>query len=119
MRLIGIFFVTAKSNSNDFIFAHEELGVWECFAEGLEVIGAHVIEGEDVEVFELVKEGVDLVDDELLVLAHLGLYLSQRHYLVLLCERHQQSNIILLRTTEIGSYEQDTPKGLSLKNGMF
>jgi hypothetical protein len=37
---------------------------------------------------------VHLVDNELFVLAHLGLHLCQRDQLVLLGERHQQSILL-------------------------
>ena len=94
VRSVRSFFILSESNTDNFILSHKELGVGEGFAEGLEIIGAHIVEGENVEVLELVEEGVHLVDNELFVLAHLGLHLCQRDHFILLGERHQQSILL-------------------------
>ncbi len=94
IRFIRGLLIMSECNCDDFIFAHEKLGISECFAEGFEVVGAHVVKGEHIEELVLVEEGMHLVHNELFVFAHLGLHFSQRHYLVLLCDGHQQSIII-------------------------
>jgi len=88
---VRCFFIVAESDTDDFVLSHEEFGIGECFSEWLEIVGAHIVEGEDVEVLELVEEAVHLLDDELFVLSHFGLDLGERDHLVLLGERHQQS----------------------------
>lgn len=88
VRLMCVFFIISKSNSYDFVFAHEELRVGKGVLQTLEVIGTHVVKGEHVEVLILPEEGVHLLHDEFFMLTSLGLNLgvktSEKYGLMLL-----------------------------------
>ena len=88
--LMCVFFFVSEGDSDHFVFAHEELGVGKGVLQALEVVGAHVVEGEHIEIPVLLEEGVHLLHDEFFMLTRLGLYLGQGDELVLLSERHQQ-----------------------------
>ena len=87
---VAILLIGPESNSHDLVLSHEELGVGKGLAQRFEVVGRHVVEGQDVDVFEATHEGMHLVDDELFVLSGLGGHLGQRNHFVLLGLRHQQ-----------------------------
>ena len=85
-----VFFIVSESYSDHLVFSHEELGVGEGVLQTLEVVGAHVVEGEHIEVPELFEEVMHLLHDEFFMLTRLGLNLGQGDELVFLSERHQQ-----------------------------
>lgn len=93
VRFIRIFLLSSKCYSDDFVFSHEEFRVRLALPEVFEVIGGHVIEGEDVKVFETSEEGVDFVDDEFFVLSGFGLDLGKGNEFVSFGLGHQQLNI--------------------------
>lgn len=88
--LEGILLISAEGDADNFVLAHQEFGVSEGLPEILEVIGAHVFEGENVEILVFGHEVVNLIHDELLVLSHLGLHLGQRNNFISFGFRHQQ-----------------------------
>jgi hypothetical protein len=90
VRFVGVLLSIAERHSNYLVFTHQELGIGKSLSERLEVIGAHVLIGEDVEVLILGEEAVHPLDDELLVLAQFWLHTSKRDHLVSLGFRHQQ-----------------------------
>lgn len=90
MWLKAVVFVSPECDSEDSIFSHHELAVGEFFLESLEVVGRHVIKGEDVEELVLGHEGVNFIDKEFLVLSFLGFGLGEGDELVTLSFRHQQ-----------------------------
>jgi hypothetical protein len=75
--LEAVILIGTEGDSEDAIFAHHELAVGEFLFESLEVVGGHVVEGEDVEELILGHEGVYAIDDELLVFSFLGFGLGQ------------------------------------------
>jgi hypothetical protein len=86
----GVVLVSTEGEFKHAVFAHHELALGEFFFQSLKVVGGHVVPGQNVQVLELGHEGVDFVDDELLVFPLLGLDLGQGHQLVSFCLRHQQ-----------------------------
>ena len=90
VRFVAIFLVGAKGHSHNFILSHEKFGIGEGLSQRLEVVGGHVIEGEDVDVLEPSHKGMHLIDDKLFVLPGFGGHLGEGNYFVLLRLRHQQ-----------------------------
>lgn len=90
IRFESAFFISAQRNSYNFIFAHEEFGVSECLSERLEVVGAHVIEGENVEILELFEEVVHLIDYELFVFSEFWFDFGEGDQFISLSFGHQQ-----------------------------
>lgn len=88
--LEGVFLISSKSNSNDLVLSHKELGVSEGLSEIFEVIGAHIVEGKNVQIPVFLHKVVDLIDDELFVLSNFGLDLGQRNHFIFLGKWHQQ-----------------------------
>lgn len=84
------FLVGAECNSNNFIFAHKEFGVCECLSEWLEVVGAHVVEGENVEILKLFEEAVHLIDYELFVFSEFWFDFGEGDQFISLGFGHQQ-----------------------------
>ena len=88
--LEGILFISAEGDSDNFVLAHQEFGVSEAFPKILEVIGAHVFEGENVEVFVAFEEVVDFIDYELFVVPHFGFDFGEGNDFISFGLWHQQ-----------------------------
>jgi hypothetical protein len=72
MRLKAGLFISTEGDSQNSIFTHHELAVSKLFLEAFEVIGRHVVEGEDVEELILGHESLSSFNDKLFVLSGFG-----------------------------------------------
>lgn len=88
--LVGILLISSERHSNDFVLSHKELGVSQGLSERFEVIGAHIVEGKDVQIPVFLQKVVDLIDDELFMLSNFGLDLGQRNNFIFFGKWHQQ-----------------------------
>jgi len=87
---VAILFSISKCNTNNFIFAHQELRIWKGLSESLEIIGAHVFIRQNIEILILAEEAVHFLDNEFFVFSKFGFDLGEGDQFISLGFRHQQ-----------------------------
>lgn len=82
--------IGSEGDCDDFVLAHQKLGVSEGLPQCFEVIGRHVVEGQHIEVLVACEEGMNLVDYEFFMLSGFGFDLGEGNNFIPLGFGHQQ-----------------------------